>query len=75
MAPINAHDQEGWTPLHAAVHWEQKDAIKLLAEGGADFEAVTFRGELCTELTETQELKTYVEGLLLFLFFFSLVNL
>ena len=36
---INAKDVDGWTPLHAAVHWGQNDACELLAEHGANFSA------------------------------------
>ncbi len=38
-ADVNALDKDGWTPLHAAAHWEQEEACKILAEYGADFEA------------------------------------
>lgn len=33
----NAKDVDEWTPLHAAAHWGQKEACKLLADYGADF--------------------------------------
>lgn len=36
---INAKDSDGWTPLHAAVHWGQNDACEVLAEHGANFSA------------------------------------
>ena len=36
---INAKDNDGWTPLHAAVHWGQNDACEVLADHGANFSA------------------------------------
>ena len=39
---VNSVDKDGWTPLHAAAHWEQEEACKLLSENGADFDAKTF---------------------------------
>merc|ERR1719470_296689 len=29
---INQQDFDGWTPLHAAAHWAQREACELLAE-------------------------------------------
>ena len=31
-------DKDGWTPLHAAAHWEQEEACRILVEYGASFE-------------------------------------
>ena len=45
---INAKDVDGWTPLHAAVHWGQNDACELLAEHGANFSA---RNKMVTNLS------------------------
>jgi ankyrin repeat protein len=36
-ADPNEPDLEKWTPLHAAAHWGQKEACKLLSDYGADF--------------------------------------
>lgn len=34
---IDRKDADGWTPLHAAAHWEQFDCCKILAAYGASF--------------------------------------
>lgn len=34
---IDRKDADGWTPLHAAAHWEQFDCCKILAAYGANF--------------------------------------
>lgn len=31
-ANVNVQDNDGWTPLHAAVHWGQEDACQNLVE-------------------------------------------
>ena len=33
---VNAEDHDGWTPLHAAAHWGQEEACKLLVEHNCD---------------------------------------
>lgn len=37
---IDAKDYDGWTPLHAASHWSQTEAVEVLCEALADMEAV-----------------------------------
>jgi len=39
-ANVNARDLDGWTPMHAAAHWGQDDACKLLAQHSANISAV-----------------------------------
>lgn len=41
-ADVNVRDVEGWTPLHAAAHWAEKEACRLLIENGASVEAETY---------------------------------
>jgi protein phosphatase 1 regulatory subunit 12A len=33
---VDARDDDGWTPLHAAVHWESMEAAELLILSGAN---------------------------------------
>ena len=37
----DAVDDDGWTPLHAAVYWGNMDAAELLVEKGANVNAST----------------------------------
>ncbi|XP_070190182.1 protein phosphatase 1 regulatory subunit 12A-like isoform X15 [Littorina saxatilis] len=37
-ADINARDNDGWTPLHAAVHWGQEESCQLLVEHMCDMD-------------------------------------
>ncbi|CAA85318.1 cGMP-dependent protein kinase interacting domain-containing protein [Caenorhabditis elegans] len=41
---VRAQDVEGWTPLHAAAHWAERDACKILLENGAELSDLTFTG-------------------------------
>lgn len=33
---INSEDHDGWTPLHAAAHWGQEEACRVLVENMCD---------------------------------------
>lgn len=37
-ADLNAQDYDGWTPLHAATHWGQKEACAVLADNLANMD-------------------------------------
>ncbi|TPP59316.1 Protein phosphatase 1 regulatory subunit 12B [Fasciola gigantica] len=38
---LNCQDNDGWTALHAAAHWNREASIRLLAEAGASFDLYT----------------------------------
>lgn len=38
---IDALDDDGWTPLHAAIYWRNMDAAELLVSHGADINKTT----------------------------------
>jgi len=40
-------DDDGWTPLHAAVYWGNMDAAELLVEKGANVNASTLNVSTC----------------------------
>lgn len=42
---LDIQDNEGWTPFHAAVCWGQTDAMKMLAEKGANMDIKNIHGE------------------------------
>jgi protein phosphatase 1 regulatory subunit 12A len=42
---VDAKDFEGWTPLHAAAHWSEKDACRILMENGAKLSGLTNTGQ------------------------------
>ena len=46
---MNACDNDGWTPLHAAAHWAQDEACKLLAQHRANVSATDH--VVCTVIT------------------------
>ena len=35
-ADLNGKDVDGWTPLHAAAHWGQEEACRVLLESSCD---------------------------------------
>ena len=40
-ANMNAKDNDGWTPLHAAAHWAQKESLVALASvPGTNFDVM-----------------------------------
>lgn len=41
-ANINSVDNDGWTPLHAAAHWDKHDIIHFLLEHNADLYAKNY---------------------------------
>lgn len=54
---VNIRDVDGWTPLHAAVHWGSKTACELLTEAGADFELKNSNGQTPCDLAEPEFVK------------------
>jgi len=47
-------DKDGWTPLHAAAHWEQEEACRILAEAGADFDAKTYSDQTVFDVCDSE---------------------
>ncbi|KAL1433629.1 hypothetical protein MTO96_012455 [Rhipicephalus appendiculatus] len=47
---LNAQDVDGWTPLHAAAHWGQKAACRLLCENLANMALPNYVGQTCFDL-------------------------
>ena len=55
---VNRQDNDGWTPIHAAVHWGSKTACEMLTDAGGDFEIRNSNGQAPYELAEKDFLKT-----------------
>ena len=53
-ADVNAVDKDGWTPLHAAAHWEQEEACKILSESGAEFGIKTYSDQSIFDVCDTE---------------------
>lgn len=41
-ADVDKQDIDGWTPLHAAAYWGQKETSQLLADNLADMDAKNY---------------------------------
>lgn len=63
-ADTDAVDNDGWTPLHTAVHWEQEDIIVKLVTANANVNIGTAHGEYVLDLAPTRELRERIENLL-----------
>ena len=50
---VNVKDNDSWTPLHAAIHWGQKQAAEILTESGADFNIRNSIVSIILEYSET----------------------
>ncbi|PSN38130.1 hypothetical protein C0J52_08225 [Blattella germanica] len=59
---INAQDFDGWTPLHAAAHWGQKEACEMLVEDFCDMEMKNYVGQTAFDVADT-EMFRYLEEL------------
>ncbi|XP_035663753.1 protein phosphatase 1 regulatory subunit 12A-like isoform X6 [Branchiostoma floridae] len=60
--PINAVDNDGWTPLHAAAHWGQKEACEVLAESMCNMNVTNFAGQSPFDIADVDVLP-YLEEL------------
>lgn len=41
-ADVDKQDVDGWTPLHAAAHWGQKEAAQILVDNLADMDSKNY---------------------------------
>ncbi|XP_022240507.1 protein phosphatase 1 regulatory subunit 12B-like isoform X2 [Limulus polyphemus] len=49
---LNAQDNDGWTALHAAAHWGQREACELLADNLANMDIQNFVGQTCFDVAD-----------------------
>ncbi|CAD6198280.1 unnamed protein product [Caenorhabditis auriculariae] len=59
---VHARDKDGWTPLHAAAHWAERDACKILIENNASVSDVTFANQDVLAVAD-KEIVEYLEEL------------
>ncbi|XP_076817120.1 protein phosphatase 1 regulatory subunit 12B-like isoform X2 [Clavelina lepadiformis] len=59
---VNMKDHDGWTALHAASHWSQKEAAKLLADKHADFRSKSVLGQTPFDVAD-EDMLEYLEEL------------
>ncbi|XP_073977236.1 protein phosphatase 1 regulatory subunit 12B-like isoform X9 [Rhodnius prolixus] len=53
-ADIDAQDFDGWTPLHAAAHWGQKEACEVLVENFCDMNIKNCVGQTAFDVAENE---------------------
>ncbi|KAK3924724.1 Protein phosphatase 1 regulatory subunit 12A [Frankliniella fusca] len=58
---INAQDCDGWTPLHAAAHWGQKEACEMLVEHFCDMEIKNYVGQTAFDVADLDMVRTLEE--------------
>lgn len=52
---IEAKDIDGWTPLHAAAHWEEAEAVEVLYQLGANFLAENNSRQLPVDILPVED--------------------
>ncbi|KAK6014398.1 ankyrin repeat protein [Ostertagia ostertagi] len=59
---IRAPDKDGWTPLHAAAHWAERDSCKILMEHGASIMDTNYAGQNVLAVAD-KDVVEYLEDL------------
>lgn len=54
--PVDVQDNDGWTPLHAAAHWGEKQACETLVEHMARMDVKNSAGHTCFDLADEKVL-------------------
>lgn len=57
-AQINAQDFDGWTPIHAAAHWGQRQACQMLADNLANMDIKNYVGQTCFDVADPEILRS-----------------
>jgi len=60
-AHVNDQDMDGWTPMHAAAHWAQREACEQLVEHGADLEIKNCVGQTAFDVADSDVLRLLEE--------------
>ncbi|XP_055954452.1 protein phosphatase 1 regulatory subunit 12A isoform X11 [Patella vulgata] len=51
---VNARDNDGWTPLHAAAHWGQEESCQILVDNMCDMDIKNNAGQSAFELADAE---------------------
>jgi len=60
-AEVNQQDLDGWTALHAAAHWAQREACELLAEHYVNMEIKNYVGQTPFDVADPDVLRLLEE--------------
>jgi len=60
-ADVNQQDFDGWTPLHAAAHWAQREACELLAENYVNMDIKNCVGQTAFDVADPDVLRLLEE--------------
>merc|ERR1719225_2298465 len=58
---VNIQDYDGWTPLHAAAHWAQREACELLAESYVNMDIKNCVGQTPFDVADPDVLRLLEE--------------
>ena len=54
---VNIQDYDGWTPMHAAAHWAQREACQLLAESYSNMDIKNCVGQTPFDVADPDVLR------------------
>ncbi|KPU78756.1 uncharacterized protein Dana_GF23761, isoform S [Drosophila ananassae] len=54
---VDRQDNDGWTPLHAAAHWGQRETAEMLVESLADMDIRNYAGHSCIDVADRKIVK------------------
>ena len=67
-------DFDGWTPLHAAAHWAQREACEILCENYANMDIKNYVGQTVFDVADPDVLRLLEVSLFYNSIFFSNMN-
>ena len=56
-ASINSQDLDGWTPLHAAAHWAQREACEILCDKFCNMDIKNHVGQTAFDVADPDVLE------------------
>ena len=58
---LHFQDYDGWTPLHAASHWAQREACEILCENYANMDIKNYVGQTSFDVADPDVLRLLEE--------------